>query len=170
MRELIEQRGEMFRKYGKSRNAKAVQKQLEKARAKWTDDGWVIKGDLHLPDMGLKALPEIKSVGGLFSCSENELLDLAGSPEVVKGDFWCDENQLRTLIGGPKKVGGTFDCSRNDLRSLRGAPKTVGGDFRCNGNSEWFERKDVLAVSKVKGDIHDDSVEAAHQRTFSDLY
>ena len=67
-----------------------------------------------------------------FSCYDNQLKTLEGSPRKVGEDFGCSENQLRTLEGSPRLVGGGFYCYRNPLISLEGAPEVIGGEF-------WFK-------------------------------
>jgi len=52
---------------------KNIEKALEKANAIWTKEGWVIKENLYLIDMGLTDLPKLKEVGGNFYCHINKL-------------------------------------------------------------------------------------------------
>ena len=70
-----------------------------------------------------KRLPiKFGKVSGNFSCSDNQLTSLDGSPTTVGGHFYCMSNKLITLEGGPKEVGGAFFCNNNQLISLEGCP------------------------------------------------
>jgi hypothetical protein len=75
-------------------------------------------------------------VSGNFSCRDNQLRTLKGSPREVGGDFSCRGNQLRTLEGSPRKVDGCFYCYRNPLVSLEGAPEVIEGSFYFKNT--WF--------------------------------
>ena len=103
----------------------------------WTinPDGTVdVDGDVYLGDKDFNELPiKFGKVTGDFTCSENKLTSLLGSPNKVGGDFGCGNNILTTLEGGPKEVGGYFNCSFNLLTSLKGAPDKVPG-FSCWNN------------------------------------
>ena len=77
-------------------------------------------------------IPEIGE--GDFSCSQNKLKNLVGSPKKVIGRFDCHNNNLTSLEGAPEYVGGNFVCFSNNLTSLEGAPKYVGGNFDCRHN------------------------------------
>jgi hypothetical protein len=74
------------------------------------------------------------SVGNSFYCYHNQLISLEGAPQSVDGNFSCGNNQLTSLIGAPQSVGGNFSCHSNELTSLVGAPQSVGGEFRCYRN------------------------------------
>ena len=98
----------------------------------------VIKGNVYLNGLYLKALPEWLSdveIEGNFFCHNNKLTTLQGAPKTVRGNFFCHNNKLTTLAGAPNTVGGGFSCVNNKLTTLQGAPKTVeGGSFYCDGN------------------------------------
>ncbi len=99
-------------------------------------DGFVIKGDLDLSNMGLKVLPDLSHVvvQGHFDCSGNCLYSLKGAPQDVGGNLDCSGNKMVTLKGVPRHVGGMLNCAWNELLNLQGAPNSVGGDLKCNGN------------------------------------
>ncbi len=81
-----------------------------------------------------KKLPiKFKLVDGYFDISDNTLISLEGSPEIVTRDFNCSKNKLDSLFDGPKEVGD-FDCSHNNLKNLSYAPKDVKGYFSCANN------------------------------------
>jgi len=61
---------------------------------KWTNEGWVAPNNLFLNERGLTRLPLIKSVGGDFNCSGNQLTSLEGAPQEVGGDFKCVNNSV----------------------------------------------------------------------------
>jgi hypothetical protein len=71
-----------------------------------------------------------------FTCSNNNLKSLQGSPENVGTHFFCERNQLESLEGAPKTVGANFWCHNNNLVSLQGAPSEVGGSFSCYNNPQ----------------------------------
>ena len=48
-------------------------------------------------------------------------------------------------------INENFYCTDNKLTSLEGAPKTVNGHFFCYQNPVKFTKKQVRAVSDVKG-------------------
>lgn len=110
-----------------------VARVLRAAKARWSWNGWHVPGSLYLQDLALTRLPQIAFVSQNFSCSNNLLSSLKGSPAVLMGDFTCSANKLSTLIGGPTQVGNTYSCARNQLRDLRGAPKKVK-NFICSFN------------------------------------
>ena len=104
----------------------------------WTvnSDGTVdVKGNVCLDSKGLSKLPlKFGKVSGVFSCDNNYLKTLEGSPSQVGASFKCSNNKLITLEGSPSYVGGNFFCSDNILISLKGAPNEVGGYFICYRN------------------------------------
>ena len=120
--------------YGESEYLEEVIEAFEEADAKWTDQGWIVEGDLRLEKLGLTRLPLIKEIRGDLACFHNRLTSLKGSPEYVGGDFLCGANQLTSLEGGPLNVVEDFDCNNNQLTTLEGAPQFVGGNFHCEHN------------------------------------
>jgi hypothetical protein len=95
-----------------------------------------IDGDFWVPRRSLTDFRGVRfgRVSGFFSCSDNSLTSLEGSPQEVGGDFSCMYNSLTSLDGAPQIVGGNFDCSNNSLTSLEGGPQTVGGFYNCSRN------------------------------------
>jgi len=72
-----------------------------------------VSGDVNLSDLHLKEIPvKFGIVTGFFTCSNNQLTSLEGSPEKVGGSFWCTNNQLTSLEGCPSEVDG-FYCHNN---------------------------------------------------------
>jgi len=115
------------------------------------------KGDLRLNKVGLTKLPDILkdiTVGGTFSCSDNNLTSLTGAPKTVGGNFGCYNNKLTSLAGAPSSVGENFNCNSNNLTSLEGAPSSVGGNFGCTDNPVRFTEEQVRAVCDVKGKVY----------------
>ena len=113
------------------------------------------KGDLDLSDLKLTVLPDILkdiTVGGNFFCFNNNLTSLENCPKTVDGTFYCHYNNLTSLKGLKETViNENFYCTDNKLTSLEGAPKTVNGHFFCYQNPVKFTKKQVRAVSDVKG-------------------
>ena len=121
-------------KYGESPNPEKVKERLEEAKAKWTEEGWVISDSLDLSELGLTKLPLILKVSWNFNCSNNKLTTLEGSPQKTGCDFRCSHNLLISLKGSSKIIGGDFCCNDNQLVSPKGGPQKVGGDFNCWNN------------------------------------
>ncbi len=103
---------------------------------KINSDGSVdVDGSVDLFQKNLTRLPlNFGKVSGGFSCSDNKLTTLEGSPKFVGSNFDCYENLITSLKGGPMEVGGFFDCMGNLLTDLKGAPKKIGTDFDCCHN------------------------------------
>jgi len=97
----------------------------------------------HLPD-----LREV-AVSGNFSCHDNQLRSLEGSPVEIGGYFACDDNWLKSLEGGPSVVHGAYSCSDNNLRTLKGAPSKARS-FTCSNNKhlESFEGAEHMQVAE----------------------
>lgn len=70
------------------------------------------------------------TVKGDFKCDNQNLDSFLGLKfDFVTGNFSCANNHLTSLKGSPTKVGGNFDCSRNPLSTFAGAPIEIGGTF-----------------------------------------
>jgi len=125
---------------------------FEKFYSKYIID---VKGFVNISKCNLKEIPvQFGYVGGNFSCGNNQLISLKGSPYKVKGafscnnnkltslencpvdvfNFDCSNNQLTSLKNGPEEVLGVYICSNNLLISLEGCPKEVGSNFNCWNN------------------------------------
>lgn len=102
----------------------------------YSDGKVFVTGDLDLSNLGLKKLPDLTKVevNGFFSCGNNELTSLIGSPKSVGGSFFCNKNKLESLEGSPEEINGHFFCDDSELESLEGSPEIVHGDFFCTGN------------------------------------
>lgn len=74
-------------------------------------------------------------IEGNFNCSYNQLLSLAGCPEIVSGNFNCSWNKLTSLEHCPSSIGGSLFCEMNKLSSLIGCPDVVRGDMIANSNN-----------------------------------
>ena len=76
------------------------------------------------PDTGLI------DVQGSFDCDGKNLDDFKGLKfGKVSGYFSCNNNNLKTLDGSPREVGGNFWFGGNPLISLEEAPSKVGDYF-----------------------------------------
>ena len=99
--------------------------------------------DVNLYDKGLTKIPlKFGKVSGYFSCGDNQLKSLEGSPLSVGGGFNCSHNQLKSLSGAPLSVGGYFSCSFNQLKSLEGISGRISGGIYCHDN----QLRDVKGV------------------------
>jgi len=116
-----------------------------------------VDGSVDLSGRDLKYIPiNFKEVSGDFDCSD-KLTSLKYCPETVGGYFSCSNNQLASLKYCPETVGGDFWCSYNQLTSLEYCPETVGGDFFCGHNQitnfdglpEFFEQPIYLYGNPV---------------------
>lgn len=63
-------------------------------------------------------------VGGFVYLDNCELEEIPIQFGIVKGSFTCSNNKLRSLKGSPEKVFLNFDCSNNQLSTLEFLPKT----------------------------------------------
>ena len=77
----------------------------------------IIDGDVRIDNLCLTELFDLSDVEvtGVFSCRNNTLTSLIGSPHTVGQDFWCENNELTNLIGAPHTVIGFFDCGAGIL-------------------------------------------------------
>lgn len=140
--------------------------EAEQALMKWgveykknPDGTLVVYGALDISDRELTRLPDLSSVSvmGLFSCSNNYLTSLEGSPRYVGGSYNCHNNQLTSLKGAPLEINHHFKCYNNRLASLEGAPQTVSGFFYCRGNplaSLEYAPKIFFKLESDFGDYH----------------
>ena len=116
-------------------------------------DGSIDVNDyVYLYDYNLTKLPlKFNKVNGNFSCSNNKLTSLEGSPKEINGDFYCRYNLLTSFEFAPKIIRGFFDCENNKIRTFEYFPSYVKGYFWCNGNPiyevwELFENKDKIEL------------------------
>jgi hypothetical protein len=102
------------------------------------DDGSIdVVGNVNLCGRDLIELPlRFNKVTGFFSCSNNNLTSLKGSPRWIGNYFDCSNNPLTSLKGSPRWIGDDFYCRYNDLTSLEFGPDYVGGYFSCVYNKD----------------------------------
>lgn len=87
-----------------------------------------VRGDVVIRQQSglLKRLPlKFRNINGGFSCDNQRLTTLEGSPINVKTHFSCQGNRLKSLEFCPKSVNGYFRCGFNKITSLEGIPKNV---------------------------------------------
>lgn len=135
----------------------------------------VVNGTFDCSGVGLTTLAGAPSKCSEFNCSNNSLISLQGSPQIVyDGTVDCSKNKLKDLLGGPQtgdftKLDGDvataqrntfyrYDCSNNELNTLKGYPQTssdLGGatdvtvimaDFNCSNNQFLVEIDGVTAT------------------------
>jgi hypothetical protein len=93
-----------------------------------------VDGDVNISKMNLTSIPiRFGVVTGDFSCYENNLITLDGSPKQVGGTFYCDNNKITSLVGGPTSVT-SYNCASNKLVNFEGSPDKVKGFFHANLN------------------------------------
>jgi hypothetical protein len=73
-------------------------------------------------------------VNGSVDLSFNDLTELPLVFNRVTGSFSCVNNYLTSLKGSPRWIGGWFSCGYNDLTSLEFSPDYVGSNFYCYNN------------------------------------
>lgn len=92
--------------------------------------------NVNISSKNLYSIPlRFRNVFGNFTCFDNKLTTLYGSPNYISGDFDCSFNSLSTLDDCPVKVDGGFYCSNNSLVSLGDSKKIVGLTFNCSHNN-----------------------------------
>jgi hypothetical protein len=67
----------------------------------------IIDTNVNLSNLFFKNLPDFLSdvyVKGYFSCSNNQLTSLEGSPKEVGGDFFCKNNKIKFTEEDVRKV------------------------------------------------------------------
>jgi len=80
---------------------------------------WEVRGRLNLTGLGLTSLEGCpKSVNNLL-LSNNNLINLIGSPDIVSGNFSCRNNNLDNIEGVSKEISGYLDLSGNNIRDLK---------------------------------------------------
>ena len=93
-----------------------------------------VNGDVDLSAKDLSRIPvQFGIVKGYFTCAQNKLTSLLGSPKAVYS-FYCDNNQLTTLKYFPEKVVKNITCSFNKITDLQYLPKKIKGNFDCSNN------------------------------------
>lgn len=107
-----------------------------------------VEGDVLLTYINLESIPiQFNKVNGDFTCMGNSLKTLKGSPFIVEGHYSCSENnQLVDLEGSPNIVKKNFICTNNSLKSLKGSPKEVGGNFFCFNNVELTSLEGISPI------------------------
>lgn len=124
-----------------------------KIRADGTVD---VKGNVRFkPDSLLPQLPvTFGKVTGDFNCTTNQHKTLIGSPHDVNS-FYCNGNNITDLIGAPQRVRGEFTCTLNNLKSLKGIPLQVADTF------VFVYHKDMGLLRLITNDIKDIIVDRA---------
>ena len=88
-----------------------------------------VNGNVFLYKKGLTELPLVfNKVTSIFSCTNNNLTTLKGSPRWIGGHFSCNYNQLTSLEFSPDYVGGYFSCIWNKLTDNY-CESEIGGYF-----------------------------------------
>jgi len=93
----------------------------------------IIDEYIDVSDAGLTSLRGAPKEAKGFNCSDNNLISLEFSPEIINGDFNCSSNKLKSLEYGPKTVNGNYVCTLNKLQNLQGSPRSTKG-FYCEYN------------------------------------
>ena len=96
-------------------------------------NGFVVKGNLDISNMGLNCLPNLSTivVQGIFNCSYNNFYNLLNGPKYAT-EYDCSYCNLRSLLGAPECVK-EFLCCGNRLTSLKYGPKKATV-YDCSGN------------------------------------
>ena len=120
-------------------------------------DGLIdVNGNVNLMCEGLTELPlTFNKVSGYFSCANNTLTTLKGSPRWIGDWFSCYNNQLTSLEFSPDYIGGYFSCGCNNLTDNYSDTEIMGGFYTTlgqdgltpNNYNEWrkmYKRKQIL--------------------------
>jgi len=113
-----------------------------------TDGSIDVNNYVWLNSECLTELPlKFNKINGLFSCSNNQLISLEGSPKEVNG-FFCHNNKLTSFQYAPKIIRGLFDCRNNNIKSFEYFPNFVH-DLWCEFNpiyKIWGLFEDVTKI------------------------
>ena len=105
---------------------------------------------VDLCNKGLTKLPlKFNKINGEFSCSNNILISLEGSPIEVNEGFFCYGNQLTSFEFSPKIIRGNFNCQYNNIKSFEYFPSFVKGYFYCDCNpifKVWYLFRDWTKI------------------------
>lgn len=89
-----------------------------------------VKGKVEIGNRSIIEIPiQFGIVQGYFSCYQNNLTSLRGSPIKVIEFFNCSENNLTSLKYCPEEVGHNFYFNGNKIQSLKDGPMLIGGIF-----------------------------------------
>lgn len=93
---------------------------IDKRKYTVRQDGIIdVDTDVILNNVGFKKIPfKFGKVLGNFSCTNNDLVDLVGSPNYVGGNFSCSANNISSLLGAPEQVVGNFICKDQDNKQF----------------------------------------------------
>ena len=96
----------------------------------------VIKDGVSLFNKHLTEIPvKFRFVMRDFSCQNNKLVSLKGTPDIVGGSFDCSFNKLESLEYCPDFVTMNFHCNNNELKSLKYCTKKINFGFDCSTNN-----------------------------------
>jgi hypothetical protein len=105
---------------------------------------------VYLSINNLRVIPlRFRRVSGNFSCENNKLTSLIGSPEFLDGYFSCYKNNLTSLEYLPKYIGGGINCQYNKIWNFRGIPDSFKREFYCEGNPIF----NIWKLFESSGDI-----------------
>ncbi len=126
----------LFEEFNNEQEIRDICKKYKITNYVINNDGSIdVDGNVNLNGYNLTRFPIIfNKVNGDFSCRDNKLSKLEGSPKEVGNSFDCSNNNLKSLINSPKEVGNSFRCSNNHLTSLEYSPERVGNIFNCSFN------------------------------------
>jgi hypothetical protein len=115
-------------------------------------------GNVVLMHLDLEEIPIVfRRVNGNFTCHNNRLTSLKGSPLIVNGYFDCSFNFLTSLEYSPTIVYGDYSCSKNKLLTLENGPYEVGGNFFCNSRDIASMSHSYYGITtNIKGKVHTD--------------
>lgn len=96
-----------------------------------------------LIDFQNKKLKKVSDIGpnfykvsdiGSIILSNNELTNLEGLPEIIRGSLSLRSNKITSLKGMPKKVIGGIYLGNNFLTDLEFSPNRIESSFHLNNN------------------------------------
>lgn len=118
-----------------------------------------IAGDVYITNAGIKTLVGLpKNHSHSITVTDNDIVNLQGSPRTVHGHFICSENkELVSFKGGPKHVGKSFGCRfLPKLKSGDYAPLYIGGNLVCNDPTSNITQLTIedFPFTELKGSIY----------------
>ena len=100
-----------------------------------------VNSDVDISNKKLKEIPvKFGKINGIsFNCSNNNLTNLEGCPDVIYGSFYCNYNNLTSLEHCPQVIKGSFDCANNELTSLKELPNVIFNNYLSFENNKIKE-------------------------------
>jgi len=125
----------LFESFNK-KDIRSICKEYNIKKYKINSDGSIdVNSSVNFWCKGLSKIPiKFNKINYDFSCSNNELTSLEGSPVEVNGGFYCNNNKLISLQYAPKIIRDNFFCQDNNINSFEYFPSFIKDYFFCYNN------------------------------------